>query len=130
VITDHERSEVGTFAIELTDAGAADPMLEGLPRRFSAHMGHHDRVSVLPPGGVELAFSDRCRNQIYRLADKPIYGTQFHAEMSSENLIERLSYYRESYLPCDEEFEALKRNALPTPESDAILHRFLDVVTG
>jgi hypothetical protein len=47
--------------------------------------------------------------------------------MSAHHLVERLSYYRDSYLPSDEEFETLRQNPLPTPEADAILHRFLDV---
>ncbi|MCB9850313.1 MAG: type 1 glutamine amidotransferase [Phycisphaerales bacterium] len=128
VITDRANEEVGTFGIHLTDAGLADDLLTGFPESFPAHMGHHDRVSRLPEGGVELARSQRCPNQIYRLAGKPVYGTQFHAEMSAQHLIERLSYYRDSYLPSDEEFESLKRNPLPTPEADTILHRFLDLV--
>ncbi|MCH8960320.1 MAG: hypothetical protein IH820_03130 [Bacteroidetes bacterium] len=27
------------------------------PDRFKANLGHHDRVSVLPPNAVELAFN-------------------------------------------------------------------------
>ena len=126
VISDREREEVGSFEVQLSPAGAIDPVLIGFPSAFMAHMGHHDRVSILPPGGLELAYSQRCPMQIYRLKDKPIYGTQFHAEMSAEHLIERLSYYRDSYLPSDEEFDTLRSNPLPTPESDSILHRFMD----
>lgn len=128
VVADPATAEVGTFEIRLTPAGADDPLFRGFPARFPAHMGHHDRVSVLPPGGVELAGSDLCRNQVYRLAGKPIYGTQFHAEMNAANLVERLSFYRDSYLPSDDAFEALKRNPTPTPDTDRILRRFLEQV--
>jgi GMP synthase (glutamine-hydrolysing) len=127
VITDHTASEVGSFRIHLTEEGSADPLFEGYPPSFIAHMGHHDRISELPPGAVELARSDRCDNQIFRIADKPIYGAQFHAEMTAGHLIERLSYYRDDYLPSDEEFDSLKENPIPTPESDAILRRFFDL---
>lgn len=124
VITDVATEEVGCFEVYITPAGAADPLLQGLPPKFAAHMGHHDRVAALPPGTVELAYSQRCRNQIFRIAGKPMYGAQFHAEMSAERLIERLGQYRASYLPSDEEFERLRRNPLSTPDADRILHRF------
>jgi len=130
VVTDRANEEVGSFEIELTDAGQADPLFAGFPPRFMAHMGHHDRVSALPPGGTELAYSARCRNQVYRLTGKPIYGAQFHAEMSAQRLVERLSFYRDSYLPSDEAFESLRKNPRPTPEVDGMLKRFLDEVQG
>jgi GMP synthase (glutamine-hydrolysing) len=128
LITDRDNAEVGTFEIHVTEAGSADPLMHQFPPKFLAHMGHHDHVARLPSGGVELAYSQRCRNQVYRLANKPIYGTQFHAEMSAQRLVERLSFYRDTYLPSDDEFESLKKNPLPTPEADCILHRFLEQV--
>ena len=42
-------------------------------------MGHHDRVSVLPDGAVELARNDTAPYQAFRLDGLPIYGTQFTA---------------------------------------------------
>lgn len=128
VITDDAAEEVGTFDIHLTEEGRQDPIFAGCPDVFPAHMGHKDRVSKLPPGGIELGYSHLCRVQLYRLADKPVYGAQFHAEMTAERLVERISFYRDSYMPCDDAFEALRQRQTPTPEVDSLLHRFLELV--
>lgn len=128
VITDIAHEEVGTFDLWLSEDGQKDPLFEGLPRKFSGHMGHHDYVVRLPAEAVELAFSQRCRNQVFRLKDKPIYGTQFHAEMDAARLIERLGFYRESYVPDSDVFETLVNNPVPTPEADRLLRRFIDLI--
>ncbi len=128
VITDIAHEEVGTFNLWLSEDGSKDPMFEGLPKSFFGHMGHHDYVVRLPELAVELAYSQRCRNQVFRLRDKLVYGTQFHAEMDAARLIERLGFYRDSYVPDDSVFETLTSNPVPTPESDQLLRRFMDMV--
>lgn len=124
VIHDAANAEVGTIDVELTDAGADDEIFGACPRRFPVLMGHHDRVSALPPGAVELAASDRCRNQAFRLDGVPVYCTQFHAEMTPEHLVERLQVYQH-YVPDPAAFEEMRRGLVPTPHADAILRRFL-----
>ena len=62
-------------------AAAGDPVLGGLPSRFTAYQWH-SYCSDLPPGAVELATSPVCL-QAYRLGDNA-WGTQFHAEVTSE----------------------------------------------
>lgn len=125
VLTDLERKELGTFDIELTAAGVADPWLAGLPRRFGVQLGHHDRVVALPKGAVELAASARCPNQAFRLAGLPVYGAQFHVELDRERMLERASVYREEYLSSPGAMEKLDRALLPSPESGTLLRRFL-----
>lgn len=127
VITDAARSEVGTFDLELTAAGAADPWLAGMPRRFPAQFGHHDRVSVLPAGASELAATELCANQAFRVADLPVYGAQFHIELDPRRMIERASAYREGYLPDVDGLERLRRSLRPSPEASTLLRRFLAV---
>jgi GMP synthase (glutamine-hydrolysing) len=127
VITDPERGEVGTFAVELTPAGAGDPLFAGLSARFDAQFGHHDRVDVLPPGVEELAFSAACRNQALRVTGKPVYGSQFHSEMNVGHMRARLRMYRDAYLPAEQAEDELDRILRPTPEADRLLGRFLDL---
>jgi GMP synthase (glutamine-hydrolysing) len=90
-------------------------------------MGHEDRVARLPEGAIELAFSQVCRNQAFRMADAPVFGTQFHTELSPERLVERLSVYRK-YTPDDGEFEAVKAGVRPTPDAERIMRNFLESV--
>ena len=52
-----------------------------------------------PPGLVVLARSERCAHQAVRLAGKPVYGSQFHSEMTVEHMRARLLMYRDEYLP-------------------------------
>lgn len=125
VVTDLDRKELGTFDIELTAAGACDPWLSGLPRRFGVQLGHHDRVVELPPGAVELAASALCPNQAFRLADAPVYGAQFHVELDRERMLERASVYREEYLADHGAMESLEQALRPSPESATLLRRFL-----
>ena len=131
VITDLEHKELGTFDIELTPAGEADPWLAGLPRRFGVQLGHHDRVVELPPGAVELAATARCPNQAFRLLGLPVYGAQFHVELDRERMLDRASVYREEYLADPGAMESLERALRPSPESATLLRRFFArVVAG
>ncbi len=125
VITDLERKEVGTHAIELTEAGRADPLFAGLPERFDVQFGHHDRVVELPPGAVELAFSDLCPNQAYRIAGRPVWGCQFHVELDDRRILERARVYQEGYLPGDDALARFAAAVRPTPVASGILPRFL-----
>lgn len=124
VIRDHEHKEVGAVVVRRTGGGVDDPVFAPLPGSFTVLMGHEDRVDVLPAGGVELAASEVCSNQAFRIEGVPVYGTQFHAELTPERLIERLAAYRH-YIPDDREFARLKASLKPTPEAETVLARFL-----
>ena len=127
VIHDTECGEVGVYDIHATKEAEEDPLFKGCPETYAGLMGHHDRVSVLPDGAIELGYSDLCRNQAFRIDGLPVYGTQFHTELLPERLIERLSVFRQ-YMPDDEEFERLKASMRPTPYSAQLMKRFLEVI--
>ena len=129
VVTDVEHGEVGVVDVESTAHAGDDPLFAAMPDRYPVLMGHHDRVDRLPEGCSELAFSSTCRNQAFRLDGHPVYGTQFHAELLPDQLVERLTMFRQ-YMPDDEEFEALKASMRPTPEAGQLLRRFFDEVVG
>ncbi|PEN07070.1 glutamine amidotransferase [Longimonas halophila] len=127
VVHDSERSELGCRSVSLTESGASDPLFGTLPETFKANMGHHDRVTKLPDGAIELAHNEQ-PNQAFRMRDWPCYGTQFHSELDAERERERLIEYRDYYrddLPSDKDFQAVLNNLTETPEVDDLLHRFL-----
>lgn len=126
---DHERSEVGSYDIHLTESGRRDPLFSGLPSTFVAQLGHNDRITELPNTMVELAQSAACPYQAVRVAGKPAYGTQFHSEMTHLQLRERLEVYREEYMPDPDEFARLSQRLRPSPDVDGLLGRFLDLYT-
>lgn len=126
VVHDPTRAEVGTVHVELTQAGARDPVMGICPARFPVLAGHEDHVDALPPGAVSLARNDAHPNQAFRVQEKLIWGTQFHSELSPERLIERLKAYRH-YIPDDADFEALCLNVRPTPDARRLMRRFLEI---
>ena len=70
--------EVGWVDVELTAAGASDPVLGRLPRRFCAFQWHYYTYGV-PDGAIELARNALC-TQAFRLGETT-WGIQFHAEV-------------------------------------------------
>jgi GMP synthase (glutamine-hydrolysing) len=124
---DAQRAEMGTLEVRLTDAGTRDALFSRLPRTFLANQGHHDRVTRLPAGAVELAVSSSQPHQAFRLGDAPIFGTQFHPELDAARERERLVFYRDYYPEggSDEEFAALLGALHDTTHADDLLWHFL-----
>jgi GMP synthase (glutamine-hydrolysing) len=131
VIHDPARAELGTHHLTLSEAGQADPVFSPLGKSFLAQMGHVDRVERLPDDGVLLASTVLVDNQAFRFADKPIYCTQFHPELSVENLIGRVRAYPEyaeqilGITP--DEFAAACQE---TPGAEKLVRRFVEEVFG
>lgn len=82
-VTRAARPEIGWFAVERTEAGAADPVLGALPARFTAYQWH-SWTFALPDGAVELARSAVCP-QAYSLGARA-WGVQFHPEVTPDIL--------------------------------------------
>ncbi len=128
VIYDTERAEFGCGDIQLTEAGLNDQLLKDFPEHFNANLGHHDRVTVLPPGGIELAFNASQRNQAFRMEGKPIYGTQFHSELDARRERERLEAYRDNYrteLGGEEAYQRVVDSLSETTDADHLLYDFV-----
>ena len=86
-----EEPEIGWYGAELTDAGAADPVLGALPRSFEAFQWHYYTYGT-PAGAVELARSPAC-TQAFRLGDT-CWGVQFHPEVTRTQLDGWLARHR------------------------------------
>ena len=89
-------------SIELTAAGAEDPLLAGVPERFDAFVGHKEACRVLPPSAVLLATSAACPVQMFRVKQN-VYATQFHPELDAPGICARARVYQHyGYFPPDE----------------------------
>jgi GMP synthase (glutamine-hydrolysing) len=130
VVVDAERAEVGTFDLNLTEAGRRDALFAGLPDRFPVQLGHRDRVVRLPAGALELARTAACPNQCFRLAGKPVWGCQFHVEMDEHAVLERAALYRGTYAPGPEGIDRLAARLRPSPEASSLFARFLGLAAG
>lgn len=131
VVTDMHRAELGTHHVSLTPAGEQDPLLRWLGTPFLGHMGHQDIVDRLPADAILLASTPRVENQAFQFADKPIYCTQFHPELTVIGMAERLRAYPEyvekiSGLSLDVFLQGL----IETPNTNTLLRRFVHYVFG
>src|SRR5687767_1871937 len=57
VVDRHYGEPISAVPISLTPDGLADPVLDGVPDRFDAFVGHKEACRVLPPSAVLLASS-------------------------------------------------------------------------
>jgi GMP synthase (glutamine-hydrolysing) len=89
----HIELELGFTEVEITDAGAASPLLAGLARRQWVMEWHQDTFDL--PEGAELLISGaRCRNQAFRIGGH-VYAFQFHFEPTRSMLRSWLKASRE-----------------------------------
>lgn len=94
---------IGPIEVTLTAEGAADPVLEGLPERFEAYVGHKESCTMLPASAVLLASGEACPVQMFRVR-RNLYGTQFHPEADAESMLTRVRIYRDAgYFDPDEQ---------------------------
>lgn len=117
---------LGAMEIELTDAGLQDPLLQGMPRTFTALTGHKEAASSLPPHAVLLASSATCPVHMFRVKTN-LYATQFHPELDTDGLVTRIDIYRHAgYFPPEsaEELMAAARQFTVT-EPMAVLKNFV-----
>lgn len=117
---------LGAVEIELTEDGLHDPVLQGMPRTFTAFTGHKEAVSSLPPHAVLLASSATCPVHMFRIKTN-LYATQFHPELDADGLVTRIDIYRHAgYFPPDSA-EELMDNArrFTVTEPMAVLKNFV-----
>jgi GMP synthase (glutamine-hydrolysing) len=122
---------IGGVDCEMTQAGAADPLLGGLPARFRALVGHKEAVEDLPKGVTQLVTSGPCPVQMVKTGQN-VYATQFHPEAKGENFANRIRIYadRGYFDPVDADAltEACLAEVVTVPER--ILARFVERYGG
>lgn len=123
---------VGAASIELTEAGRADPLLQGMPDRFEAFVGHKEACNGIPPGVELLAVGQACPVQMYRVG-RNVYVTQFHPELDAVDLAERMRIYEHAGYFRPDEMESLIEMAYAsgvTGEQHRILRNFVLLHAG
>ncbi len=130
IVHDADGMEVGTYEVTLTDDGRDDELFSDLPPTFQAQLGRKDRAAGPWDGMLALASSERCPVQALRIPDKPIWASQFHPELDRDTNLFRFNRYLEGYaaLMTPEELQRTLNTFHPSPEANALLKRFLDLV--
>ena len=83
--------EIGWLEVEITDEGAADPVIGPLAPSFRGFQWH-SYEAVPPQGAAILARSPVCA-QAYRIGERA-WGIQFHAEVTAGDLAHWIDDYR------------------------------------
>jgi GMP synthase (glutamine-hydrolysing) len=83
--------EIGWHGVEVTEDGAADPLIGPLAERFEAFQWH-SYEAVAPEGAAILARSPFC-TQAYRVGERA-WGIQFHAEVTAADAGKWIDDYR------------------------------------
>lgn len=127
VAVDKDNMEMGTYAMQLTEAAAEDTLFHDVPNGFWAVSGHKERAISLPEGALLLASTDRCPYHAIRMVGKPFYGFQFHPEVSPTDLALRITRYQTRYLDNAAVLTAILEGLQPeTPIAHALIHKFVD----
>lgn len=127
VIDDTYREPISVIDVTRTDAGASDPLLQGLPDAFTAFVGHKEAVTVLPPSATLLVRGSACPVQMFRVGEN-VYATQFHPELDVDGITTRIRAYADhGYFAADEldlTLAAVRRR--PVTHTGRILRAFVD----
>lgn len=128
--------QMAAHPVELTARGRIDPLFEGVPERFHALFSHQD---VVDPATISRAselevLAGNGKARIAAVAAGPwVRGVQFHPELTadiSRSCVEmrRDELEREclAHGAAHEHPDELLRTLRDTPESQRVLHNFLD----
>jgi GMP synthase (glutamine-hydrolysing) len=87
--------EIGWSRVEVTEEGRDDPLLGPLAPEFEV-LQWHSYESPLPPGATALARNSACL-QAFRVAGRPAWGLQFHAEVTAADADSWLDEFYDDY---------------------------------
>ena len=79
--------EIGIFDVELTEAGRASPLFEGVPANHACLQWHGAEVLQPPPGARVLAASPACAVQALGVGDHA-FSIQYHVEITERTVRE------------------------------------------
>jgi GMP synthase (glutamine-hydrolysing) len=122
--------EVGTTEVELTDAGARDPLFAGLPRRLRVNQSHEDDVWELGASTRRLAGGAHTATQAIAVGEH-VRGVQFHPEMDAR-VVRGIIEHRRQILDDDaarrgraERADILLQRSMDTPDGECVMHNFV-----
>jgi len=76
------RAESEEYAYSKIYVKNENDLFKNIPKEFTAWASHKDEVKKVPDCFEVLAYSDICEIESIKHKEKPIYGVQFHPEVS------------------------------------------------
>ncbi len=129
LVRDDEDYEMGTLPLRLTPAARSDPLFRDISDPFVAVTCHKERTTTCPAGAIALVETDVCL-QAFRVEGAPFWAFQFHPELDRQRFIDRLGIFRSGYTDNDDHYERITAGFRETPESNALVHHFMERVVG
>ena len=121
---DHPQGiEIGTVTVTLDEAAASDPLLQGLPAEFPAHVVHLQSALRLPEGAVRLAGNAHEPVQAFRVGEHA-WGVQFHPEFDADAMRGYIDHLAGELEAGGADPAALRGSVADTPAAAALLGRF------
>lgn len=120
---DTENFEMGTVELQTTEHARLDPIFRDKPQTFYAVSVHQEKATELPKGCELLAYTEQCIHA-FKVTGKPFWAFQFHPELDTITLTERLRAYQKKYTKDTEQFEGIIKNLQPTKESNSLVKSF------
>lgn len=121
-----EKEELGSYLVWPTLYAGDDPLFYDAPQGFWAQIGHHQSITKLPEGAVNLISSERCEMQAFTWLGSRMYGLQLHSDLSKKELIERVDHYRDNYAPDQAAYNAFMDSLKDSPYTDDLIAKFID----
>lgn len=104
-----------------------DPLFAGVDDRFRVFASHVEEICDLPPDVSVLASSADCQAHAYRIAARPMWGVQFHAEMTLHEATALVHDKARRYPERDIDAEALLEHAVEhTDLARTLLANFIE----
>ncbi|HWK78455.1 glutamine amidotransferase-related protein [Microbacterium sp.] len=115
-------------SIRITAAAADDPLFGASAPEMSVLTAHKEGSIEPPPGAVLLATNDDCPVQAYRVGGR-LYATQFHPEVTPQDFVGRMAYYRTTGYFDPHEYDLTAERVLASsPTGTDLLRRFAGLV--
>ena len=117
--------------VTITEAGMADPLLQGMPQTIRVMLGHKEACDSVPTDATLLVTGEACPVQMFRLGQN-VYATQFHPEADAEGFIVRIHAYKHhGYFAADTADELIARiSKEDAPYPREMLRRFVERYSG
>ncbi len=119
------QAEFGWHSMSRTQE--ADLLFEGMPHRFTSFQFHVEEV-LSQPGMRLLATSDPVRVQAFRVDSKPVWGIQFHLEVTPRAGRDLLRKTRHVYEPHGFHYQELAASARPSEAAPRLFENFLRAI--
>lgn len=121
-----QNAEVGSYWLDTCAAASTDPLFETMPTTFAAQLGHKDHLRALPPDTTWLAKTKASPYQAFKVADAPVWGVQFHPELTDQDNRQRFLFYVDYAKAVESSEDSGERlpDFVPSPEANLLLSRF------